>query len=265
MSEALGPEQPRESHKYTVTWGRDTAEQLWDNYSSMGVNFTGKRLLDFGCAWGYLCLLALDRGCSHVVGVDIHPHWEKLDDKAVLARKGLSLIAGDLLTLDSLQGERFDVVVSSGTLFLLNSEYLDRVLQWFYDHLNPGGEALLRTRCITAKSFNDLGSRLTVPGAQLLFSRRALDGVLMKKGYRNPKSHVGYIGSTWIMACRAAGFDVMKVKRHSNSDVVRTAAAHYAKTRWLDPAEVATGEISLHLRKPLQGDDLLPLRRQREP
>jgi len=265
VTDLVDSESSCDSNKYTVSWGRNTAQQLWDNYSSMGVDFPGKRLLDFGCSWGYLCLLALDRGCSQAVGVDIHPHWEKLDDKTVLAREGLALIAGDVVAVDRLQEERFDVVVSSGTLFLLSSEYLDRVLQWFYDHLTPGGDALLRTRCITAKSFNDLGSRMNLPGVQLLFSRRAIDGVVIKKGYRAPKSHVGYTGSTWIMAGRAAGFDVLNVRRHSNSAVARTAVAHHAKTHWMDPAEISTGEITLHLRKPLQPDDLLPLRKQQGP
>ena len=249
------------AHKYAVSWGQKTANSLWHNYVSMGVDFTGKRLLDFGCAWGYLCLLALDRGTNHAVGVDIHPDWEKIEDKTVLARDGLVLVAGDLLNLECLQEERFDVIVSSGTLFLLNSEYLDQVLKWFYDHLNPGGESLLRTRCITARSFNDLGSRLTLPGAQLLFSRRIIDQFLVNKGYTDVKSHIGYTGATWIMACRAAGFDVINVKRDSNTDVVLTAAAHKAKTHWLDPKEVATSTVTLYLRKPVQADDLLPLRK----
>lgn len=250
-----------ESNAPDLDWGRQTAETLWRAYAAMSDLFPGNRLLDFGCAWGYLGWLALERGCTEVVGVDLNAHWERVADASLVQRPGLRLHAGDLLALEELQREEFDLIVSSGTLFLLDSEYLDRLLGWFYDHLRPGGEALLRTRCMTAASFNDLGSRLSVPGAQLLFSRRDIDAVLVEKGYKQPKSHLSYTGASWIFACHGAGFDVVNVRRFSNQDVVDIARQHPAKLRHIDPVELATGEILIHLRKPTERRDLSPLRR----
>lgn len=247
--------------KYSANWGMELAERLWSNYKAMGADFKGKRVLDFGCAWGYMCMLCIEEGASSCVGVDILPHWDKLEDRSLLDRDGLHLICGDLLVAEELQTMSFDMILSSGTLFLLDSTYLDKVLEWFCDHLVPGGDAFLRTRCVTANSFNDLGSRLSVPGAQLLFSRRVVNQVLAEKGFQECKSHLGYSGATWIMACHGAGFDVIDVLRHSNKAVVSTATKHVAKTKWMSPLEMATGEITLHLRKPLQQPDLVSIRK----
>jgi hypothetical protein len=153
------------------------------------------------------------------------------------------------------------MIVSSGTLFLLDSEYVDRVLGWFYDHLQPGGEALLRTRCLTAKSFNDLGTRLSVPGAQLLFSRRDIDAVLTEKGHRELKNHLSYTGASWIFAFHGAGFEVVNVQRFSNQDVVDAVRPHHAKLKHIDPTEIGTGEILVHLRKPTERRDLSQFRK----
>ncbi|HNQ05426.1 MAG TPA: class I SAM-dependent methyltransferase [Thiobacillaceae bacterium] len=252
-----GPQDGRVS----LQLGMDVAESLWQNYQAMGAEFKGKRILDFGCAWGYMCKLGLDKGADVCVGVDILPHWEKLGNLAALEQDGLHLICGDLLDIDELQPMCFDMILSSGTLFLLDSTYLDKVLAWFCDHLVPGGEAFLRTRCVTAKSFNDLGSRLVLPGAQLLFSRRAVNQVLAEKGYQSFKSHLGYTSATWIMACHGAGFDVVNMRRHGNTEVESTAAQHHAKLRWLSPLEISTGEITLHLRKPIERQDMTSFRR----
>jgi hypothetical protein len=244
-----------------LDWGRKTAESLWRAYGAIGAELAGKRLLDFGCAWGYFCALALERGCRDVVGVDLHAHWQQLQDPSFVDRPGLTLWSGDLLDIAAMQAQRFDVVVSSGTLFLLTSEYVERVLAWFYDHLNPGGEALLRTRCMTAKSFNDLGTRLKVPGAQLLFSRRDIDGLLAEKGHQEFKSHLPYTGASWIFASRGAGFDVLNVQRFSNNDVLELLKDHQPKVRHIDPVELATSEILLHLKKPSEARDLASVRK----
>lgn len=247
-----------------LTWGRQTAELLWEAYAARRVDFSGKRLLDFGCSWGYFCELALERGCRSATGVDLHPHWLRLENPGSIARPNLVLAHGNILELESLQAQSFDVIVSSGTLFLLESAYLDRLLGWFYDHLEPGGVALLRTRCVTAKSFNDLGTRLRVPGAQLLFSRKDIDSVLVEQGHTQLKNHLGYTGATWIFACFGAGFEVVDVQRFTNTDVVKTTENHPSKTRHIDPIEIATGEILLHLRRPDTKQDMTELRRRLE-
>lgn len=245
-----------------LVWGRQTAELLWTSYAAMNVDFSGKRLLDFGCAWGYVCELALERGCAAATGVDAYPHWKRLADQSWAERPGLRLEQGDILQIEALQSQTFDIIVSSGTLFLLDSEYVDRVLAWFYDHLEPGGAALLRTRCMTAKSFNDLGTRLKVPGAQLLFSRKDIDALLTDQGYKELKHHLCYTGASWIFACHGAGFTVVDVQRFSNTDVVKMAETHRAKTRFLDPIELASSEILISLRRPSEVRDLSTLRKR---
>jgi SAM-dependent methyltransferase len=244
-----------------LEWGKRTAESLWTAYAATGAKLAGARILDFGCAWGYFCALALERGCREAVGIDLHAHWQRLDDPSFVAQPGLSLLAGDILLIPEVQRQSFDLIVSSGTLFLLRSEYLEQVLAWFFDHLRPGGEALLRTRCVTAKTFNDLGTRLKVPGAQLLFSRRDIDGLLLEKGHTQLKSHLAYTGASWIFACRSAGFDVLDVRRFGNGEVLGCLKDHQHKVQEIDPVELATGEILIRLQKPVRSPELSPLRK----
>ena len=248
---------------YKKNEGILVADNLLQNYISLGANLKNKSALDFGCSWGYTCIRGLDLGAKSFVGVDIEPHWRSLDDPSVLHKDGLTLLSGDLLGIPEIQDMSFDLIFSSGTLFLLDSLYLDCVLEWFCKHLTPGGEAFLRTRCVTAKSYNDLGTRLDhLGGVQFLLSRRYINTILNNNGISDFKSHLGYTGSTWIMACHGAGFEVVDIRRHSNKDVVKSCEENRLRTKWINTKEVNTGEITLHLRKPLEKVDFSLYRKQ---
>lgn len=98
----------------------------------------GKRVLDVGCATGYLAAALAERGCS-VSGVEGDP------EAAEQARPHLEqLIVGDLATLDldaELDGARFDVVVLGDVLeHLVDPQSL---LRRCTQLLAPGGSVVI--------------------------------------------------------------------------------------------------------------------------
>ena len=43
----------------------------WETLKKMLPDFKGKRLVDFGCGYGWHCIYAMEIGASSLVGVDI--------------------------------------------------------------------------------------------------------------------------------------------------------------------------------------------------
>src|SRR5215207_2464999 len=108
--------------KLTAAWGESKAEALWSGFlARYPVKWAGARVLDFGCLWGYLPKFLLERqAVGEAYGVDIEPRWEQMTDGSRPDQtRNLHLYAGDLLEIPELQDLAFDVVCSSGTLFLL--------------------------------------------------------------------------------------------------------------------------------------------------
>ena len=245
--------------KVTAAWGREQAQRLIARIDRSVIKMEGKRVLDFGCAWGYMCAAALDEGAKSADGVDIIAPWQHLDDPSVVNRPGLSLHKGNILELESIQQKEFDVILSSGTLFLLDSKMLDDVLLWFYRHLRSGGRLCLTTRTFAAKSFNDLGTHMAFAGAQLLFSRRVIDNYLELRGHK-PKHHLAYTCGTFALACRAAGFEILKVVRMTNNDVLSLQEDHSEKVGLIDSADLATSEIQIYLQYPGKKSDVSSFR-----
>ncbi len=108
----------------------------WLELKKLLPDFTGKRVLDLGCGYGWHCKYAADHGASDVVGVDlsqrmlgrameqntapqIHYHCAAMED--------LTFSAG-----------RFDVVFSSLAFHYVRdfSPLVERISDW----LRPGGE-----------------------------------------------------------------------------------------------------------------------------
>ncbi len=248
-----------DSRKYSLAYAEALVPSLRDTFQSLGEDFRGRKILDFGCHWGYFARdLLQTQGAREVHGVDIRPHWENVTDVDLAAVGGLKLFAGDVLTLPALQGETYDAIVSAGTLFLLTPPQLEAVLTWFYDHLAPGGFAIFNTRTVFARSAFDVHTSFgkDVPIPHLLFPRRILDDYLEAQGKPKTRTMIPYCAATWLMVYRCAGFTIEKARRHGN-DIPPDIAGHYMdRLGWHDPQEFACGEISALLRKPAVPPDL---------
>lgn len=254
-----------ESHKYDHDQSLTKAGNLVAFYDSFGIEWRGKDVLDFGCHWGYVpLLLAEQRGAASVTGVDIEAHWDTYASLSGRANPALHdrirLLAGDILELPELEGATFDLITTAGTLFILEIDYLERVIEWFYDHLRPNGRLLVRTRTILSHNACDYMNVVpTVPYAHLLFP----DHELTRYGVA-VKSRVPFSGSTYIMMLHHHGFRIEDVKRENNKRFKWVRRHHAPKTSPYDAQELSTHNIGIAACKPAEPFPLAKYWRPRE-
>src|ERR1700761_5944895 len=102
--------------KLTQAYADPIITSLRSIYDVFGQSFEGRKVLDFGCHWGYFARhLLMSQRAREVHGVDVIPLWEAVTELDLTAIEGLKLFAGDILTLPELQRESYDMIVSSGT------------------------------------------------------------------------------------------------------------------------------------------------------
>ena len=108
----------------------------WHAFRKLMPDFSGKRVLDLGCGFGWHCAYALEHGAQSVVGVD-------LSHKMLSRAKGMVRSPKVQFIQTSIEDypypeEAFDVVVSSLALHYV-SDFAD-ICRKVYDTLAPGGE-----------------------------------------------------------------------------------------------------------------------------
>lgn len=91
----------------------------WHVLKQMLPDFTGKRVLDLGCGFGWHCQYAVENGAIHAVGIDIS---EKMLEEAKKRNNSPSIDYKCQAVEDfDFQPETFDVVISSLTFHYLES------------------------------------------------------------------------------------------------------------------------------------------------
>lgn len=83
----------------------------WHAFKEMFPDFTGKRVLDLGCGFGWHCQYAIEQGAESAVGIDLS---EKMLNEAV-ARNQSEVIEYRCMPIEDIDfpGNSFDVVMSS--------------------------------------------------------------------------------------------------------------------------------------------------------
>lgn len=105
----------------------------------LGMDLTGKSVLDCGCGTGILGIVALLLGANRVLGYDID-EWSSENAKHNAALNGvdnLDVLLGDASVLDGVK-EEFDVVIAN-----INRNILLNDMTAFRSHLKTGGRLIL--------------------------------------------------------------------------------------------------------------------------
>lgn len=105
----------------------------------LGMDLTGKSVLDCGCGTGILGIVALRLGANRVLGYDID-EWSSENAKHNAALNGvdnLDVLLGDASVLDGVE-EEFDVVIAN-----INRNILLNDMTAFRSHLKTGGRLIL--------------------------------------------------------------------------------------------------------------------------
>lgn len=105
----------------------------------LGMDLTGKSVLDCGCGTGILGIVALRLGANRVLGYDID-EWSSENAKHNAALNGVEnvdVLLGDASVLDGVK-EEFDVVIAN-----INRNILLNDMTAFRSHLKTGGRLIL--------------------------------------------------------------------------------------------------------------------------
>lgn len=91
----------------------------WHILQKMLPDFTGKRVLDLGCGFGWHCIYAVEHGATFITGIDIS---EKMLEEA-RKRNSSPLIEYKCMAIEDydFQPNMFDIVISSLTFHYLES------------------------------------------------------------------------------------------------------------------------------------------------
>ena len=108
----------------------------WSELQKLLPDFTGKRVLDMGCGYGWHCRYAAEQGAAWVLGTDIS---HKMLEEAC-ARNQVPNVEYRCIAMEDLDfaPESFDVVISSLAFHYVQDFGLlvQRIARW----LTPGGE-----------------------------------------------------------------------------------------------------------------------------
>jgi SAM-dependent methyltransferase len=107
----------------------------WKTLEKMLPDFSGKRVLDLGCGFGWHCQYALEHGAASVVGIDISEKMLAVAKEKT--SKEIKYICGPIEDA-TFAGHAFDVVISSLAFHYLASfeEIVKKVFTWLIN----GGE-----------------------------------------------------------------------------------------------------------------------------
>lgn len=107
----------------------------WHMLEKMLPDFTGKRVLDLGCGFGWHCRYAAEHGASYVLGTDIS---QNMIDGAV-RMNAMPQVEYKVMAIEDMafRPGSFDIVISSLTFHYLSS--FDEVAEQIYGYLTPGG------------------------------------------------------------------------------------------------------------------------------
>lgn len=113
----------------------------WHELKKLFPDFTGKKVLDLGCGYGWHCRYAVENGADKVIGIDLS---ERMIEKAraMTDSSNISYFVMGMEKIDALN-ETFDIVISSLALHYVPS--FDAIVKKVNSCLNPKGDFIFST------------------------------------------------------------------------------------------------------------------------
>ena len=108
----------------------------WHELKRLLPDFSGKRVLDLGCGFGWHCRYASDQGAAAVIGVDLSENM-LAKARADTHDESIHYVRGAMEDVD-FPPESFEVVLSSLALHYV--EELEPLVRRVYGWLTPGGD-----------------------------------------------------------------------------------------------------------------------------
>lgn len=243
-------------HKLTPEYGDAVAKSLYTSYKDLAptLAWENKETLDIGCHWGYLQKMLIETaGVKSAYGVDIHPRWEDVGKHNPNGTGKIRLLCGNVTKIEELQSMQFDLILSSGTMMTMPIPILEAVTTWIFDHLNPGGSALVNIRSFLSYWGGDFQSQFkeNIHYAHLLFGKPAIEEALGEE----VRYMVPYCAATWAMHFFRHGFEIVNMIRGSNP-FPEIRDLHCQRLRHYEEEELATAQVKLWLRKPEVDSDV---------
>lgn len=91
----------------------------WETLKALLPDFTGKRVLDLGCGYGWHCIYAAEKGAEYALGADISEKMLEVA-KEKTHYKNVDYICSSMEDLE-LEEDSFDIVISSLALHYIKS------------------------------------------------------------------------------------------------------------------------------------------------
>lgn len=245
--------------KLTDEWGQMKAEALWNScLAKSKVSMEGKSFLDFGCAWGYLGKYLFENaGLAKYTGFDIVDLWNQSQTTwSWRTDPRVRFFKGDVRKEPAVQGDTFDVIFTFGTLFTIPGENIQRYLQWFYDHLNPGGSLIVGTHSFTSWCGGSLMRDISFPAPHLCFSREVLDAFLALHGLSVSKCVPVSImtAGSYLAAFRSLGFALDYIGRSKNKIDSDFSQLFSDRLHFYTPSDLGVSVLKCYLRKPIDSE-----------
>lgn len=131
----------------SLDWGSRSGQHTRFEVLCGGTALEGKRVLDVGCGLGDMALWLEEQGIAvDYTGIDITP---AMIDRVRARLPGKRFLECDLLEDGALEGERFDVVLSSGIFYLCTEgrfDFMTRMVTAMFDR----ADEMVAFNCLSA-------------------------------------------------------------------------------------------------------------------
>lgn len=163
-------------------YGKIENEKFWRRLGGKP-NLEGKKVLDFGCGHGALCLDIAQSGAKFIHGIDLEANllkFAKENIKENFQNFTQNIKFQNLDILKDKINEKFDFIVSKDTFE--HTQNLPKVLLKMYDLLNKGGKAYIGFGPLYNFYNGDHGrTNMYLPWFHLLFSEKFIIDRINKK------------------------------------------------------------------------------------